>query len=167
MMMNNPIKDNRIVCNYTFAVRLLSLAEEIHVTDPCIEEEKEAFIRWATSLLKYQCITATDPDEVAYLKRVDVYDKYTQPILTTHCGEQIYELQDIDIYSCMIKPGKGDSVMRHNARYFKDGRKPNTNRIFFKTSEQANDYLENNKPKYSVQDLIDQGVYNMFFKPKF
>lgn len=166
-MMINPIEDNRLVCDYTFAKRLLSLAESLEVNDACMFDEKESFISYATKLLKYQCLTVTEQSEIDYLKRVGVYDKYTQPIIITYCGENIYDLQDIELYSCIKNPNRGDSVMKHNARYFKEDRKPNPNRIFFKTLEQANVYLENNTPKYSVQDLINQGVYVDFFKPKF
>jgi len=66
---NNPIIDNRIVKDHTFALRLLSFALDTECTDACSEDEKESFVSYATSLLKYQIETATDKDEIAYLER--------------------------------------------------------------------------------------------------
>jgi hypothetical protein len=67
--MDNPIKDNRIVKDHTFALRLLSFALDTQCADACSEDEKESFVSYSTSLLKYQIETATDKNEIAYLER--------------------------------------------------------------------------------------------------
>ena len=70
--MENPIKDNRIVKDKTFALRLLSFALETNcLSDPCSEDEKESMISYSTSLLKYQIETVTDQNEIDYLERCD------------------------------------------------------------------------------------------------
>jgi hypothetical protein len=67
--MDNPIKDNRIVKDNTFALRLLSFALETNCADACSEDEKESMISYSTSLLKYQIETATEIHEITYLER--------------------------------------------------------------------------------------------------
>lgn len=68
--MQNPIKDNRIVSDTTFAIRLKAFVENVQVCDCAGEEEKEYFQMVAERLVKYQVKTATDEDEVNYLKRL-------------------------------------------------------------------------------------------------
>ena len=67
--MENPIKNNRLVKDKTFALRLLSFAFDIQCSDACSEDEKESMVSYSTTLLKYQMETATDIDEVKYLER--------------------------------------------------------------------------------------------------
>lgn len=67
---NNPIKDNRIVCDQTFAARLKSFLEDVEVCDCPGEEEKEYLQSVAVELLKYQVETASDEDEINYLKNI-------------------------------------------------------------------------------------------------
>ena len=50
--MDNPIKDNRIVKDKTFALRLLGFALETNCADACSEDEKESMISYSTGLLK-------------------------------------------------------------------------------------------------------------------
>lgn len=69
IIMKNPIKENRIVKDHTFALRLLSFALDTQCGDACGEDEKESMISYSTSLLKYQIETATDEDEISYLNR--------------------------------------------------------------------------------------------------
>jgi hypothetical protein len=69
LKMENPIKDNRIVKDKTFALRLLSFALETNCADACSDDEKESIISYSTSLLKYQIETATDQYELDYLER--------------------------------------------------------------------------------------------------
>lgn len=64
----NPIKDNRIVSNETFAIRLKTFIEETEVNDPCSDEEKDYLLNVANKLLNYQIDTATDKEEINYLK---------------------------------------------------------------------------------------------------
>lgn len=71
----NPIKDNRIVKDKTFALRLLGFALDTQCGDACGEDEKESMVSYATSLLKYQIETATDQSEIDYLERCDAREK--------------------------------------------------------------------------------------------
>lgn len=68
--MDNPIKDNRIVNDTTFAVRLKLFVDSVTVCDCASEEEKEYLQRVAVKLIKYQVETSTDEEEVNYLKRL-------------------------------------------------------------------------------------------------
>ena len=67
--MKNPIKDNRIVKDMTFATRLLSFAQSVTPHDACSEEERDSMINYATELLKYQIETVSDANENDYLLR--------------------------------------------------------------------------------------------------
>lgn len=73
--MKNPIIDNRIVKDKTFALRLLGFALDTNCSDACSEDEKESIISYSTSLLKYQIETATDNSEIDYLIRCDAKQK--------------------------------------------------------------------------------------------
>ena len=68
----SPIKDNRIVSNETFAVRLKNFIENTHVNDACSFEEKEYLLSVANQLLKYQIQTATNESEINYLKGLNL-----------------------------------------------------------------------------------------------
>lgn len=68
--MQNPIKDNRIVFDRTFAIRLKAFVENVQVCDCAGEEEKDYILMIAESLIKYQVQTATKEEEVNYLKRL-------------------------------------------------------------------------------------------------
>lgn len=68
--MENPIIDNRIVNDTTFAIRLKSFIDKVDVCDCMGEEEKEYLQRVAVKLIKYQIETATNEEEVNYLKRL-------------------------------------------------------------------------------------------------
>ena len=72
----NPIKDNRIVDSYTFAVRFKQfldwIPEEFYMSGPHILEEYEYMQIIADSLLKYQIQTVTNESEINYLKRLDL-----------------------------------------------------------------------------------------------
>ena len=65
--MENPIKDNRIVSDTTFALRLKNFIEKINVCDCASEEEKDYLLMVADRLLRFQIGTATDSKELAYL----------------------------------------------------------------------------------------------------
>lgn len=68
--MENPIKDNRIVNDKTFAIRLKHFMDGVDCCDCASEEEKEYLQRVAAKLIKYQVETSTDEEEVNYLKRL-------------------------------------------------------------------------------------------------
>lgn len=162
--MENPIKDNRLVCDKTFATRLLSFAESIKVADACSEDEKESFISYATKLLEYQCITATDNDEISYLKMVGIYEKFTEPLLITEDGFVVNKYDDLEIYSCLKTPNKGDQVLHYPVRKLRDNQiKINSNRVYFKVKDNCINYIDFNIPIYSKQDLenikkLDQNI---------
>lgn len=68
--MENPIKNNRIVEDKTFALRMLSFFLELPCQgDAASEEEKESMISYSSKLLKYQMKTAEDIEEINYLER--------------------------------------------------------------------------------------------------
>lgn len=66
--MENPIIDNRIVKDKTFAIRLLNFIRDVQVNDCVSEEEQQYLIYVAEELLQYQIETVKDKDEIMYLK---------------------------------------------------------------------------------------------------
>lgn len=68
MLPLNPIVDNRIVSDKTFAIRLLNFIRDVDVNDPASDEEKCYLLDVAQSLLDYQIKTAKDELEISYLK---------------------------------------------------------------------------------------------------
>lgn len=68
--MNNPIKNNRIVNDKTFAIRLREFIKSTQVNDAASDEEKHYLLDIAQSLLDYQIKTATDEYELKYLKNI-------------------------------------------------------------------------------------------------
>lgn len=67
-LLQNPIKDNRIVNDHTFALRLLNFLNNIEVYDLASEEELEYLKIIARKLLVYQDSTVIeDSEEEAYL----------------------------------------------------------------------------------------------------
>jgi hypothetical protein len=73
--MENPIKDNRLVKDKTFALRLLTFALDTNCSDACSEDEKESMISYSTSLLRYQIETATEIHEITYLERCNAKER--------------------------------------------------------------------------------------------
>ena len=79
----NPIKDNRLVSSETFAIRFKQFLEWIPqnwwMSQPHYMEEYEYMMSVAKQLLNYQIQTATDEEEINYLKRLNLteinYDK--------------------------------------------------------------------------------------------
>ncbi len=68
--MINPIKNNRIVNDKTFAIRLRDFIKRTDVCDQMSEEEKGYLLRIAQRLLDYQIETATDESELKYLENI-------------------------------------------------------------------------------------------------
>lgn len=70
----NPIVDNRIVDSKTFAIRfkqfLTWIPENWWMSQPHYYEEYEYMMDVANQLLKYQIQTATDENEIEYLKGI-------------------------------------------------------------------------------------------------
>ena len=153
--MDNPIKENRIVKNITFATRLLGFAEDVTVADACSEDEKESMISYATSLLRYQVKTAEDGVEIAYLKRVGVWELFQSKKLETEDGYVIhYENEDCDIYSCLTVPIKNEKLLTLSAERIREGKtKIKNNRVYFRYLEYCKIYMDQNLPKYSKKEL--------------
>ena len=68
----NPIKNNRIVSDKTFAIRFRDFIKDVKVNDPCSDDEKEYLLNVAERLLKYQINTATEESEINYLKGLEL-----------------------------------------------------------------------------------------------
>lgn len=68
--MKNPIIDNRIVSNQTFAIRFRNFIRDTQVNDAASDEEKCYLLNIAQSLLNYQIETATDESELRYLDNI-------------------------------------------------------------------------------------------------
>ncbi len=66
----NPIKDNRLVSDYTFAVRLKSFLNQIYPADQMSEEELDYLKEVANKLLIYQMATVVDQDEKDYFENL-------------------------------------------------------------------------------------------------
>ena len=78
--MTNPIKDNRIVNDMTFAIRLYDFIKQVNVCDMASEEEQEYLMRVAKRLFEYQKQTATQQGEIHYLKRVSYEQRTTEEV---------------------------------------------------------------------------------------
>ena len=65
--MQNPIKNNRIVNDITFAIRLKNFMDEVNCCDCAGEEEKDYLLMVADRLLRFQVGTVSDSKELAYL----------------------------------------------------------------------------------------------------
>ena len=70
--MENPIKENRLVNDQTFAIRLKRFIDKVDVCDLPGEEEKEYLLQVADKLINYQCVTVSDECEKEYLKRLNL-----------------------------------------------------------------------------------------------
>lgn len=68
--MKNPIIDNRIVSDKTFAIRLYKFLDSVQVNDMAGEEEKEYLLRVASRLLAYQRSTITSTSEREYFRNL-------------------------------------------------------------------------------------------------
>jgi len=69
--MINPIKNNRIINDITFAIRLRDFIKSTDICDAISEEEKEYLLRISEDLLHYQIETATEDTELKYLKNIE------------------------------------------------------------------------------------------------
>ena len=68
----NPIIDNRIVNDYTFALRLKNFISKVEVNDLPSEEEKEYLLHVADKLLRYQKLSVMTKSEKEYLKQNNI-----------------------------------------------------------------------------------------------
>lgn len=150
----NPIKDNRIVNDMTFAVRLCGFLDDISVSDACSDDELSYLKGVATKLLTYQFQTTTKEDELDYINRIfDRFSKYMEKSVTTEDGYTFYKGDDVRLFSCMREPQKSDdsTIMFHLNSILQGGVNPN--RVFFKGEANKDKYIEDNLIQYSKKDL--------------
>lgn len=69
---DNPIIDNRIVNDYTFALRLKNFISKVEVNDLPGEEEKNYLLYVANKLIRYQKLTVMTKSEKEYLKQNNI-----------------------------------------------------------------------------------------------
>lgn len=69
---DNPIIDNRIVNDHTFALRLKNFISKVEVNDLPGEEEKEYLLHIADKLIRYQKFTVMTKSEQNYLKQNNI-----------------------------------------------------------------------------------------------
>lgn len=69
---NSPIIDNRLINDYTFALRLKLFLEGTEVHDLPGKEEKEYLLNVANKLIDWQKLTVLNNTEKEYLKRNNV-----------------------------------------------------------------------------------------------
>lgn len=70
--MSNPIIDNRIVSDKTFAVRLYNFLNAVQVNDMAGEEEKEYLLSVARRLIAHQKATISTAAESDYFKMIGI-----------------------------------------------------------------------------------------------
>lgn len=70
--MKNPIIDNRIVNDKTFAIRLYNFLRQVEVNDIVSDEEQNYLLGVATKLLEYQVKTATSKEEKQYFNNLNI-----------------------------------------------------------------------------------------------
>lgn len=72
IILRNPIKDNRIVSDFTFATRLKDFLKDIEVCDAIQSEELDYLNHVADLLLEWQLKTCSDQLELDYFKNLGV-----------------------------------------------------------------------------------------------
>lgn len=70
--MSNPIIDNRIVGDKTFAVRLYNFLNAVQVNDMASEEEKEYLLEVARRLIAHQKATINTAAESDYFRMIGI-----------------------------------------------------------------------------------------------
>lgn len=68
--LENPIVDNRIISDITFATRFSHFLEEVTTVSQTDDEELEYLKSVASKLLVYQMATVDDKDEKDYFKNL-------------------------------------------------------------------------------------------------
>lgn len=71
----NLVKENRILCNKTFALRLYNFLSDIKSSDTDEINKLNSCISFAKELLNYQLKTCTDEKEFEYFRNVDLCDE--------------------------------------------------------------------------------------------
>ncbi|BBI90979.1 hypothetical protein [Tenacibaculum phage PTm5] len=158
----SPFVYNRLVCGIHFATRFKSLVSNLSPADACMDDELEAMNNYADTLLRHQVLTATDKNEIEYLKRCGVYDKYNEPLLTTHDGYKLYSTNSVDtLYSCLKSQAfNGDQVLQYKPQYVLDN--PKSNRLYFVEKDKCVEYMKLNKPTITLSELKELGLYDEY-----
>lgn len=73
--MENPIKDNRIVSDCTFALRLYNFLKDVQVSDAASSEEQEYLLNIARELAIYQVNTSPDSELKYMVLNSDTFDE--------------------------------------------------------------------------------------------
>lgn len=150
----NPIKDNRIVSDDTFALRLCSFLDDIYVGDACSDDEASYLKSVARELLTYQYQTATGEYEVGYIERLeDSFKQHLEKGFTTEDGYTFYRGDNTTLFSCMRQPLRSDdnTIMFSIDRILEGGTNPD--RVLFKEKSNRDKYIEGNLIQYSKKDL--------------
>jgi len=142
--MKNPIKNNRIISDITFATRFLNFVKQTNVSDACSFDEKEAMMSYATKLLEYQIETVEDKEEKDYLNRVGVLTKYKKRRIKTEDGVEILENNGSTLYSCLKKYQKGDEILTIR---FKNLDQIKGSRYYFSSLENCKHFKNNRNEK--------------------
>lgn len=163
--MKNPIIDNRLIKDKTFATRLLSFAKDVRPSDPSTEEEKESMIYYATRLLSWQCVTAVDTEEIDYLERTNGYENSQQkPIFITEDKYRIFEKEDIKVtlVSCPRKLTLDTFPVYNFIKGKSDLELTSVDRVYFIDIENCKKYILENVPSISLKDLAELGLLDQF-----
>ncbi len=156
-MKKDIIKNNRLVSDKTFAIRLQSFMQTVIVSDACTSDEVEYFKSVANSLLSHQLYTVEDTEEIAYLTRLGHLP--ISATLTTHDGVDIYLRYDpVKLYTCMETPMPDVLPLIMELRSKEDVQKLNPKRMLFWNIEKCREYIQNNCKVYSKEDLRKLGV---------
>lgn len=142
-----------ITLDKTFAVRFANFLKDISVSDAASDDELNYLKTTASRILKQQCLTAIDEDEIKYLKMVGVYDENIKPIFTTHDGVDIfYENDTTKIYSCTTDLTHGPNIQVDEFRriYL---RGINSKRMYFYLETEMHKWIRENKKIYSILDV--------------
>lgn len=150
--MDNPIKENRVVANHTFAVRLISFISKVTVNDAASEEEKEALLNIGKTLLKYQCLTASEESEISYLKRVGEYEENVKPLLVTEDGVAIHVRGEL-LWTCLYAPEIDEEPLSIQLKNIRTSKR----KVFYR-KQACQDYIENNSRVFTRAQLRKAGV---------
>ena len=163
--MKNPIIEDRLIVDKTFATRLLSFASNVTPLDPSTEEEKLSMISYATRLLAWQCFTAIHQEEIEYLERTNGYENSQQkPIFITEDKYRVFQKEDLKItlLSCPRKPTFDMFPVYHSIKDKEDLKFISVDRAYFIDVENCKKYILENAPSISLKYLAELGLLDQF-----
>lgn len=149
--MKNPIENNRLVKDMTFATRFLRFAEGYETSGPCDSDEKKSMISYAKQLLLHQQLTVKSSLEKDYLKRVGHLEP--EVLFTTNDGFQKYTFP-FTLYGVTKDPqDSGRGITNVSIKRQIDIDRMNKNKILFHHLSSAEFYLEDNEKRFSINDI--------------